>query len=178
MPDRAQAFQNLAVPQGVDVLLQVVDQPPRRADQQVGVVGEELALLPVVDATVDRLHGQTGELAQLLGLARSTLSEVEGGKYLPPAELAVWLLKELNAPPQEWGKYGIEAVRRQEGLSGERAGAGMVGESPLGRVESEAVQRLLRLLHTGDKRLRRHLLQQLRLLEDASAPKGRTAKKR
>lgn len=115
-------------------------------------------------------------LARLLGISRSTLSEVENGKYIPPVEVVVWVLKELNASPQEWRKYGIEVEGRQETLSGERAGAGMVAESPLGKAESEAVQRLLRLLHTGDKRVRRHILHQLRLLEEVASAMSRATK--
>lgn len=115
-------------------------------------------------------------LARLLGISRSTLSEVENGKYIPPVEVVVWVLKELNASPQEWRKYGIEVEGRQENLSGERAGAGMVAESPLGKAESEAVQRLLRLLHTGDKRVRRHILHQLRLLEEVASAMSRATK--
>ena len=116
------------------------------------------------------------ELARLLGIGRSTLSEVESGKHLPPVEVVVWFLGELNTAPQEWGKYGIEMEGRQESLSGERAGAGMTAESPLGKAESEAVQQLLRLLHTRDKRIRRHLFHQLRLLEDAASALTRTTK--
>lgn len=115
-------------------------------------------------------------LARLLGISRSTLSEVENGKYIPPVEVVVWVLKELNTSPQEWRKYGIEVEGRQETLSGERAGAGMVAESPLGKAESEAVQRLLRLLHTGDKRVRRHILHQLRLLEEVASAMSRATK--
>jgi len=118
-----------------------------------------------------------GDLAHLLGIGRSTLSEVESGKHIPPVEVVVWLLKELNTSPQEWGKYGIAVEGRQESLSGERAGGGMVAESPLGKAESEAVQRLLRLLHTGDQRVRRHLLHQLQLLEEAAAALSRATKK-
>jgi transcriptional regulator with XRE-family HTH domain len=114
------------------------------------------------------------ELARLLGIGRSTLSEVESGKHFPPVEVVVWFLKEVNASPQEWGNYGIAVEGRQENLSGERAGAGMTAEAPLGKAENEAVQRLLRLLHTGNKRIRRHLLHQLRLLEDAASALERT----
>lgn len=117
------------------------------------------------------------ELARALGVGRSTISEVESGKHLPPVEAVVWLLQELNTSPQEWTKYGIAVEGQQESLSGARAGAGMVAESPLGRSESEAVQRLLRLLHTGDKRVRRHLLHQLQLLEEATAALIRTTNK-
>jgi len=116
------------------------------------------------------------ELARLLGVGRSTVSEVESGKHLPPVEVVVWLLQEFNTSAQEWEKYGIKVERRQESLSGERAGAGIVAEAPLGKAESEAVQRLLRLLHAGDKRIRRHLLHQLRLLEDTASALLRPAK--
>src|SRR2546430_17652219 len=93
-------------------------------------------------------HGVTqSELASLLGVGRSTLSEVESGKHLPPVEVVLWFLQELNPSPREWGKYGIAVEGRQESLSGERTGAGMVAESPLDKAESEAVRRLLRLLH-------------------------------
>jgi len=115
-----------------------------------------------------------GELARLLSIGRSTLSEVESGKHFPSVEVVVWFLGEINAAPQEWRNYGIEVEGRQESLSGERAGAGMVAEAPLGKAENEAVRRLLRLLHTGNKRIRRHLLHQLRLLEDAASALGRT----
>jgi len=117
------------------------------------------------------------ELARVLGVGRSTVSEVESGKHFPPAEAVVWFLKELNTSPQEWTKYGIAVEGQRESLSGARAGAGMVAESPLDRSESEAVQRLLRLLHAGDKRVRRHLLHQLRLLEEAASILIRTTTK-
>lgn len=116
-------------------------------------------------------------LARLLGIGRSTVSEVERGKYVPPVEVVVWLLQKLNTSPREWGKYGIEVEGWQGSLSGERAGAGMVGESPFGKTESEAVQKLLRLLHAGDKRVRRHLLHQLELLEEAATLLNRRTKK-
>lgn len=113
----------------------------------------------------------------MLGIGRSTLSEVESGKYMPPVEVVVWLLKELNTSPREWRKYGIEVEGRQGSLSGERGGAGLVAESPLGKAESEAVQRLLRLLHTGDKRVRHHLFRQLQLLEDLASVISRATKR-
>lgn len=46
----------------------------------------------------------------------------------------------------------------------------MTAESPLGKAESEAVQRLLRLLHTGNKGIRRHLLHQLGCLKKQPLP--------
>jgi hypothetical protein len=60
--------QDLDAAQRVDPLFQVVDQSPRRADEDVAAVTQAIALLVVVDAAVDGVHGQAGELAQRLGV--------------------------------------------------------------------------------------------------------------
>ena len=54
------------VAQRVDALLEVVDQPARRTDEDVAAVAQLVALLGVVDAAVHRMQLETGELAEQL----------------------------------------------------------------------------------------------------------------
>ena len=56
--------QHLGVLQRVDVLLEVVDQAAGRADQNVAAAAQDLALLGVVDAAVDGLQREPGEMAE------------------------------------------------------------------------------------------------------------------
>ena len=60
--------QHLDLFEAVDLLLEIVDQPARRADDDIGAVPQGVALLHVIHAAIDCLDGKTAMSAQELGV--------------------------------------------------------------------------------------------------------------
>ena len=125
--------QDLDPLQGVDPLLEIVDEAAGCPDQQVHASAQGLALLEVVHSAVDHLHVQAGLLAEQAGVLVDLHSQLARGRdhQGPRADLS------LGAPvrlPQEPGEDGDQEHRR---LS--RAGLGLACHIPTSERDGQHV---------------------------------------
>ena len=89
-----------------DFLLEVIDQTPRCADQNVNAVGQLFALLFVVDAAVHDGCGQTGMFCQRFGILGNLDSQFAGGcndqhAWLPDRTILRFVIKQTGKTAEQ-----------------------------------------------------------------------------